>query len=149
MSEHLIAGTVGGFVGTIAMSMLMMPAMGDKPGAPQMLLSRLNDKPPEDNKAMGMVLHFLYGTIAGIVFAYAAVDLLGYSIAEPSEGAVWGLVWGLVLFFVAFFWMAVSGMMSSMMDQPKSERMKGMVVFLVAHLIYGGVLGLVAAAMIG
>lgn len=148
MAEHIIAGLVGGFAGTAAMSALMMPLMGDNPSLTQLMVSKMNKKPPEENQMVGMLLHFLYGTVMGLLFVVLFMDLMDQPLWELSDGVLWGLAWGLILWVGSFFWMAVLGMMKRMEDAPKQEKMKMMGGMLVAHALYGAVLGAIAAWMI-
>jgi hypothetical protein len=82
----------------------------------------------------GMILHMIYGIIAGGVFA-ALVSVLGFvSVASIGSAVLWGLVYGVVLFLgAAVFWMNIVLGMSPEM------KMAGM--FLLFHLVYGAVLG--------
>ncbi|MFB6137931.1 MAG: hypothetical protein ABEJ42_06270 [Halobacteriaceae archaeon] len=82
----------------------------------------------------GMVLHLLYGIVAGGVFA-AAIPALGFlSVASIGPAVLWGLVYGVVLFVgAAVFWM---NLVLGLSPEPK---MVGM--FLFFHLVYGAVLG--------
>jgi hypothetical protein len=148
--EHITAGIVAGLAGTVAMTMLMMPMMKGQPSATQMFASRfLNKKTPEENKILGMLLHFIYGAAAGLVFAIAVDSLWGVETLSNAALAGYGAVLGVVLFMGMFPWMMILGMTKGMADMPTGAKMGMMGGMLAAHLVYGGVAGFVVALMTG
>lgn len=129
----LVAGLVGGLVATIVMTILMM-VMGDGGPPPTAnLVAKFAGGEPEAYKMPGMVLHLLYGTIAGGVFAVGA-PLLGFELDSLVVAAGLGLVYGIVLMIGGMmFWMrTVIGM------EPDRDMM---VTFGTVHVVYGVVLG--------
>ncbi len=148
MSEHVLAGIVGGLAGTVAMTIPMMLMMRDQPGAPAIMASRLNGRPPEENTMIGMVIHVVYGILVGLLFTVLLVaftdPLATYGTLELT---LWGLGWGAVLWLGSFFWMFVLGMVEQMREMGGGQRAMMISGTFVFHLIYGGVLGLVAALM--
>ncbi|MFC7131197.1 hypothetical protein [Haloferax chudinovii] len=129
----LIAGLAGGVVATIVMTIVMM-VMGDGgPPPTARLVAKFAGGDPEEYAMPGMVLHILYGVIAGGVFA-VGVPLLGLSLSSIIVAAGLGLVFGLVLMVGGMmFWMRmVIGM------EPNRDMM---VMFGTAHVVYGVVLG--------
>lgn len=144
MVDPTLAGLVGGFAGTAAMSAPMMLMMGDDPSPTQVLMSKVNRKPPEENQMPGMALHFLYGTVGGLVLAILVEAFLdpvaSYSTAEFT---VIGLGWGFILWLGSFFWMGILGLAKEMMEQPMGERLQQMGGMFGMHLLYGAVVGLV------
>jgi len=129
----LIAGLAGGVVATIVMTIVMM-VMGDGgPPPTARLVAKFAGGDPEEYAMPGMVLHILYGVIAGGVFA-VGVPLLGLSLSSIIFAAGLGLVFGLVLMVGGMmFWMRmVIGM------EPNRDMM---VMFGTAHVVYGVVLG--------
>ena len=132
----IINGLAGGVVATIAMTILMM-ALGDDspPPTAEFLAKYVGDKGAEEYMMPGMVLHLLYGTTAGIVFVLAA-SAAGLTIASMTTAVLFGLGYGVVMFIVAaVFWMNI------VLDMDAEPPM--VVMFLVFHLVYGGVLGVV------
>lgn len=131
----LVSGLVGGLVATIVMTAFMM-ALGDDSPPPTALFwaKYVGDGPPEEFMMQGIVLHMLYGTIAGGVLV-AVAPLLGFvSLAGFTSAVLWALVYGFVLFVVAaVFWMNV------VLDIDAGPKEAGM--FLLFHLVYGAVLG--------
>jgi len=128
----IIAGLAGGLVATIVMTIVMM-VMGDGgPPPTAALVSKFAGGEPSDHKMPGMVLHLLYGTIAGAVFALG-VPLLGVSLGSIGVALGLGLLYGIVLMIGGMvFWMRiVIGM----------EPDRQMMMFGVVHVIYGVVLG--------
>ena len=131
----LIGGLVAGFVATIVMTVFMMVLGDDSPPPTALFWSKyVGDGDPSDYMMQGMVLHLLYGTIAGGVFA-AIVPLLGFvSVATVGSAVLWGLGYGIVLFVgAAIFWMNI------VLGMEPEMKVAGM--FLFFHLIYGGILG--------
>lgn len=149
MVDPNVAGLVGGFAGTVAMTPLMMKAMGDDPSPTQVLASKLTGGSPEDNQGLGLVLHLVYGTVAGLVLVLAAEALLD-PVASYSTGgfAAVGLGWGVVLWIGAFVWMAILGLAGDMMDAPAGEKVQQAGGMLFFHLVYGGVAGAVTALLV-
>lgn len=131
----LLSGLVGGFIATIIMTVLMMALGDDSPPPTALFWSKyVGDGEPSEFMMQGMVLHLLYGTIAGGAFALL-IPVLGFiSVATIVSAILWGGVFALVLFvFAAVFWMnIILGM---------DADMKAAGMFLVFHLVYGVVLG--------
>lgn len=131
----LIGGLVGGLVATIVMTILMMVLGDDSPPPTALFWSKyIGDGDPSDYMLPGMMLHLLYGIIAGGVFALI-VPLIGFiSLATVGSAVLWGLIYGIVLFVgAAVFWMNI------VLGMEPEMKMVGM--FLFFHLVYGAVLG--------
>lgn len=147
MAFHVLAGIVGGFVATVVMSMLMMPMMKGQPMPTAIMASKfLNKKTPAQNKMLGMVLHFFYGIVAGLVFALIADALWG--LGDETTGAIVGyaLGWGVLLWLGSFMWMMILGMTKMMASMSGGQKMKMMGGQLMMHLVYGAVLGVIIGA---
>ncbi|QAU14301.1 hypothetical protein EKH57_01550 [Halorubrum sp. BOL3-1] len=115
----------------MTVAMMMMGDDGPPPTAG--LVAKFAGGQPEDYAMPGMVLHLLYGVVAGAVFA-VGVPILGLSLGSISVAVGLGLAYGLVLMIGGMiFWMRlVIGM----------EPDKGtMMTFGTVHVIYGVVLG--------
>jgi hypothetical protein len=131
----LLGGIVGGLVATIVMTVFMMALGDDSPPPTAVFWSKyVGDGPPDENVMPGMVLHVVYGAIAGGLFA-VVVPLLGFvSVATIASAVIWGLVYGVVLFVgAAVFWGRI---VLGMNPDPRAAG-----TMLVSHLVYGAVLG--------
>ncbi|MGH6690318.1 MAG: DUF6789 family protein [Gammaproteobacteria bacterium] len=133
-----------GFVATLAMTVLMYggPMMGmpkmDIAGMLGSLLGQGMPAPASGAWWLGMIMHFINGTI---IFPLIYVYLL-YSVLP---GAPWlrGAAWGVILWAIAqavVMPMMGMGFFSSAAPQP----MMAVAGSLIGHLIYGGILGVIA-----
>ena len=89
------AGLAGGVVATIVMTIAMM-VMGDGgPPPTARLVARFAGGDPEDYAMPGMALHFVYGIVAGAVFA-VGVPSIGLDLGSivVAVGIGLGLVMG-------------------------------------------------------
>jgi len=129
----VIAGLAGGVVATIVMTIAMM-VMGDGgPPPTAALVAKFAGGEPEDYAMPGMVLHLIYGIVAGAVFA-VGVPVLGLSLDSIGVAIGLGLVYGVVLMIGGMmFWMR----MIIGMEPDRSM----MMMFGTVHVIYGVVLG--------
>lgn len=131
----LVSGLVGGSVATIVMTVFMMMLGDDSPPPTALFWAKyVGNGQPDEYMMQGMILHMLYGIVAGGVFA-GLVPVLGFvSVASLGTAILWGLAYGVVLFVIgAAFWM--------MMILGMSPEMKMVGMFLFFHLVYGAVLG--------
>ena len=128
----VIAGLAGGVVATIVMTIAMMMGDGGPPPTAA-LVARFAGGEPEDYAMPGMALHFVYGIVAGAVFA-VGVPLIGLSLGSIGVAIGLGIVYGIVLMIGGMmFWMRIIiGM--------ESDRSM-MMMFGTVHVIYGVVLG--------
>ena len=127
------AGLAGGLVATIVMTAVMM-VMGDGGPPPTAgLVAKFAGGDPADYAMPGMILHLVYGVVAGAVFA-VGVPLVGLSLGSIGVAIGLGLVYGIVLMIGGMvFWMRmVIGM------EPDKDMM---VMFGTVHVVYGVVLG--------
>lgn len=129
----VIAGLAGGLVATIVMTIVMMVLGDGGPPPTAGLVAKFAGGAPEDYAMPGMVLHFIYGIVAGAVFA-VGVPLLGLDPDSIVVAIGLGLVYGIVLMISGMvFWMrTVIGM-----DPDRDTVM----MFGTVHLVYGVVLG--------
>jgi len=101
----------------------------------QALMARLFHRHPQDLVFQGLVLHFVHGAVAGIVFA---LILPVFSQGIPVVEA--GVAFGLLLWIIAMLIMKpVTGIGLRNHDM----RLLPLVVSLGGHLLYGSLLGLV------
>ncbi|MFT4947470.1 MAG: hypothetical protein ACI8TL_001713 [Natronomonas sp.] len=128
----VIAGLAGGVVATIVMTIAMMMGDGGPPPTAA-LVAKFAGGEPEDYAMPGMALHFVYGIVAGAVFA-VGVPLIGLSLGSIGVAIGLGLVYGIVLMIGGMmFWMR----MIIGMEPDRSM----MMMFGTVHVIYGVVLG--------
>ncbi|MDQ2055947.1 hypothetical protein [Halobellus sp. H-GB7] len=128
----VIAGLAGGVVATIVMTIAMMMGDGGPPPTAA-LVAKFAGGEPEDYAMPGMALHFVYGIVAGAVFA-VGVPLLGLSLGSIGVAIGLGLVYGIVLM--------IGGMMFWMRMVLGMEPDRSMIMmFGTVHVIYGVVLG--------
>jgi len=128
---------LGGLVGTLAMTAMMYvvaPMMGLRMDIAAMLGSMLGD-----SWTAGLMMHFVNGAVI-----FPAIYVYGLYAHLPGSPAVRGTVWGVVLWIVAqtivmpmmgagLFSSAMGGMMAAMGS-------------LIGHVLYGGLLGIIASA---
>ncbi|MFB6245876.1 MAG: hypothetical protein ABEJ03_06045 [Candidatus Nanohaloarchaea archaeon] len=135
MQLGFISGSLGGFVAMLAMT-AAMKVLSDHPVPPTADLwsKYIGDEPPEECIRKGMMLHLLYGTAAGALFA-TALPSLGYTELGALALVGYSILYGLVLELTgSVVWVkAVMGM--------ESDRSQ-IVNFTAFHLVYGLVLGL-------
>lgn len=129
----IVSGLVGGLVATIVMS-IVMRAMGGGPPPTANMLAKFQGGEPEDHMMPGMLLHLLYGTIAGGILV-VIVSAAALGITSLVSWLIAGVVYGVVLLIGgAMVWIrGVIGM------EPDREMLIG---FTVVHVVYGLVLGL-------
>lgn len=152
MEFNLVAALVGGFVGTVAMTALLM--MAPRMGMPEMdvpgLLGSMFGAP--GNRMMGLAMHVMMGLIFGVIYgalfsAIAAnIILLGVLI-----GIVHWLVVGMAMGMVP---MMHAGIRSGAVEAPGVYMMRkgGMMSFmggLLGHVVYGLVVGIVYGLVVG
>jgi hypothetical protein len=130
----VLNGLAGGLVATIIMTVFMMALGDDSPPPTALFWSKyVGDGEPDEYVMQGMVLHMIYGIVAGLVFV-VVVPLIGISIASMTTAFLFGLAYGFVLFLgAAVFWMNV------VLDL--DPEMPMVATFLLFHLVYGVVLG--------
>ena len=127
---------LGGLAGTVALTLMMMfvaPMMGVHMDIAANIASMLNAP-----WAIGMAIHLMMGVlIFPMVYGYLLQRHL------PGSGPVRGMVWGGILWLMLE--MFVMPMMGKGFLGSNGPGMKGAVAALLAHLIYGALLGWTAA----
>ncbi|HUY90095.1 MAG TPA: DUF6789 family protein [Pirellulales bacterium] len=131
----IIRSVLGGFLGTVAMTMMMYFLAPKMLGHP-MDIAKMLGSMLGGNWWAGMAMHFINGTlIFPLIYAYFLYRVL------PGGPAVKGTVWGVVLWLLAqvvvmpligagFFSGSTMAAMSSC----------------IGHVVYGGLLGWVAGS---
>ncbi|WP_202932524.1 hypothetical protein [Halorussus salinus] len=135
-------GAVGGFVATLVMTAYRLPISRSLPPTARFWATFVGDGDEEDYPGPAIVLHLLYGTVAGAVFG-AAGALVGRDAptADPDEEArreEVGLLAG-VGYALALSWVGervlLRGLLGMAPDRDES------LVFHVGHAVYGLTLG--------
>ena len=128
----------GGLVGTILLTLMMRFVAPMMTGQKMDVAGKLGDMTGMGPIA-GMIMHFLVGSVIfGLIYALALFRFL--------PGAPWqkGLLSGVI------FWLGLEILMMPMMGGGLfSSQMGGMkivVAALIAHLVYGAALGLIAGS---
>jgi hypothetical protein len=138
----LVDGGIGGGVGTMVMSLVMLGArraglVGELP--PSRMAAALLDAvggrpgPQRRRDVLATVLHLGFGVAAGSLFALGCDRL-----RAPLAPALQGLAYGLVVWLVSYMgWVPAFGLMpTATRDEPRRP-----VVMVLAHGVYGAVLG--------
>lgn len=101
----------------------------------QALMARLLHRPPQDLVLQGLILHFVHGGLAGIIFALILpIFSQGIPVVEV------GIVFGLLLWVIA---MLIVKPVTGVGFRNHPIRLLPLVVSLGGHLLYGILLGLV------
>lgn len=135
MKPQFGRAVLGGLIGTIVMTMTMMfvaPMMGVRMDIAKNLADMMGA-----SRAIGMAAHFMLGTIVfPAIYVFAVFRFL------PGTAMVKGAVWGTIL------WAMLEALMMPMMGMgffgSNGPGMKGAVAALLAHLVYGALLGGIA-----
>jgi uncharacterized membrane protein YagU involved in acid resistance len=137
MHPTFARAALGGLVGTAAMTAMMYivaPMMGLRMDIAAMLGSMLGG-----SWAAGLMMHFVNGTVIfPAIYAYALYARL------PGSAAVRGATWGVALWLVAQI--IVMPMMGAGVFSSAMGGMMAAMASLVGHIIYGGLLGVIASA---
>lgn len=128
----VLGGLVGGLVATIVMSMVMR-GIGGGPPPTAALLAKFQGGEPAEHMMPGMLLHLVYGIIAGAVLVLA-VNAVAPGVTSPTTWLGIGLAYGIVLLLGgAVGW--VRGVIGMVPDREM------LIAFVVVHVVYGLVLG--------
>lgn len=144
--KAILDGALGGGIGTVAMSAVMLAAgesglMGEHP--PDKIAGTvldavgIHDPDEQVQDAVAVALHFGFGIGTGALFGLLH-RRLPFRIPAASHGVVFGtLVWA-----VSYQgWVPALGIMPPASDD-RPDRPK---VMLIAHLVYGALLGMMVA----
>jgi len=128
---------VGGFVGTLAMTAMMYvvaPMMGLDMDIAAMLAPMLGG-----SWTAGMMMHFVNGSIIfPAIYVYALYAHL------PGPPVIRGTIWGVVLWLIAQT--VVMPMMGAGLFSSAMGGMMAAMGSLIGHILYGSLLGVIAAA---
>ncbi len=130
----IIRAVLGGFVGTVAITLMMYfvaPIMvGTKMDIAQMLGSLLGD-----SWWAGLGMHFLNGTLVfPLIYAFVLFGVL------PGGPALKGITWGVILWLLAQ--VVVMPMMGAGFFSANAGGLMVAMGSLLGHLVYGWLLGL-------
>ena len=132
MNSQFGRAVVGGLAGTIAMTLMMMfvaPMMGVHMDIAKNLADMMGSP-----HAAGLAVHIFNGTVLfPAIFVFALLRFL------PGTTLVKGLIWGGILW--AMLEILVMPMMGMGILGSTGPGMKGAVAALLAHLVYGALLG--------
>lgn len=130
---------LGGFVGTVAITLLMYYAAPMMTGQPMDIAAMLGSM-IGGSWIGGMVLHFVNGTlIFPLIFAYALYERL------PGGPTTKGVIWGLVLWLLAQI--AVTPMMGGGFFSANAGGLPAVMGSLMGHIVYGALLGAIGGEM--
>ena len=136
MNTNLIKAILGGIAGTLMMSLMMRFAAPMMVGQPMDIAAMLGNM-MGNNYAMGMAVHIMLGVLVfPLVYAIFVFRLL------PGGPLIKGMTWGLILWLIAetlVMPMAGAGFFMS-----EIGGMKAVMAALIGHLVYGGLLGVIA-----
>jgi len=137
MKSQFGRAVIGGLAGTIAMTLMMMfvaPMMGVHMDIAKSLAHMMGS-----SHAAGLAVHFFNGTVLfPAIFVFALLRFL------PGTTLVKGLIWGGILW--AMLEILVMPMMGMGIFGSTGPGMKGAVAALLAHLVYGALLGWIAGS---
>jgi hypothetical protein len=140
MRPNVERAILGGFVGTVAMTLMMYfvsPMMGVKMDIAGSLGKMLGG-----SWALGMTMHFINGTIIfPLIYAFLLYRIL------PGQAWAKGVYWGLVLWYLAQA--AVMPMMGGGLFSANMGGIKAVMGSLLGHIVYGGLLGWIGGSAKG
>jgi uncharacterized membrane protein YagU involved in acid resistance len=126
---------VGGFVGTLAITFMMYVVSPMMMGKPMDVAAILGDF-LHVGRAMGMVVHFINGTIIfPLILAFILWNLL------PGGPIAKGTIWGLTLWFLSQA--IVMPMMGGGFFSANAGGMMAVGGSLIGHIVYGALLGVI------
>ncbi|MDT8407920.1 MAG: hypothetical protein RQ715_11800 [Methylococcales bacterium] len=136
MKPSIIKAILGGIAGTLMMSLMMRFAAPMMVGQPMDIAAMLGNM-MGGVYALGMAAHIMLGVLVfPLIYAFLVYRLL------PGGPLIKGLSWGLVLWLIAetmVMPMAGAGFFMS-----EIGGMKAVMAALMGHLVYGGLLGVIA-----
>lgn len=128
-------GLQGGAVATFVMTAFRLPLVRSLPPSANFWAKYVGGGEPEDYPLVGLLLHLLYGTVAGAVFGGLFALLESERAIEAEQrGIMWGAVYGMLL---SAFGSRV--MLDAMLDVELEA--DELTLFHAGHLVYGISLG--------
>ncbi len=130
---------VGGFVGTVAITLLMYFAAPMMMGQPMDIAAMLGSM-LGGSWAAGMALHFVNGTVIfPLIYTYALYAFL------PGGPTTKGFVWGLILWLLAQI--MVMPMMGGGFFSANAGGLPAVMGSLMGHIVYGALLGAIGGGV--
>jgi Family of unknown function (DUF6789) len=134
--QDIARSIVGGFVGTVAIT-LMMYFVAPRMTGQTMDIARMLGSMLGDNWWAGMIMHFVIGTILSpLIFTVLLAERL------PGVPVAKGIIWGVSLWFLAQA--VVMPMVGAGFFSVHSGGKMAVMGSLMGHLVYGGLLGSIA-----
>jgi hypothetical protein len=139
-TSALVTGAAGGAIATVAMSAVMvagdrMGLMGEQPPTAitrTALRDAGVDRPAEPANVVAPFAHLAFGAMAGLIYG------LLRGVVRRGTGGLLGMIFGLGVWVVSYNgWIPALGIL----PPPEDDRPGRPAVMLVAHLVYGFVLG--------
>ena len=141
--HRILLGTISGTVATGPMSVAMillhrrLPLHERYPLPPRRITARLAEKTglgkyldSDDRDTVTLISHFAYGGLAGALYSVAS--------DRQRQGPVKGALFGLVVWAVSYHgWLPAARILSPATEHPERRNL----LMIVAHLIWGAVLG--------
>jgi len=134
-ARTVVRALQGGLFATVVMTAFRLPLTRSLPPTANFWAKYVGGGDPEEYRAIGLLLHLLYGAVGGAAFG-VAYDRLGAfpGVTTETRGVVWGGLYGLAL--SAFGEHVMLRRLLGMPVEPDTET-----VFHTSHLIYGVALG--------
>ena len=137
----ILGGLVGGLLGAVVTGVAMRAAIDEPAPSATVWAMYFGDGDPTHYESEGLVVHAVYGALAGAVFVSFAGSL-SLRIGTLGDAILWALVWSAVLAVIAVgFWsMVIVG------DVPDDRSLAELGA---VHAMFGIVLGLWLALVPG
>jgi len=138
-----LAGLISGIVGATVAILVVAPLMFG-PLGPVALFPRCDIKDPQDRPIIAVAtgVSLLAGLLVGLLFGLIVVDILLWSQVLWS----WGLLMGLIVVLLQLLvWGPLVGFNARLAALPRDVRLRAGLVFLVANLLFGLVVGILVA----
>lgn len=145
-NKSIMAGIAGGVAGGLVFAGILL-AMGMFGG----MMTTISKLASAESAAVGFVLHLVFSVVIGAGFAL----VFGAMSRDYVKGGVFGLIYGIIWWVlgplvIMPYWMGVvQDGVEPMIRLFDAAEIKGQMMSLVLHLVFGLVLGLVYAAMAG
>lgn len=131
----LVRGVAGGLIATVLMTLYRFPVFRALPPTAELWAKYVADGPPESHPGTGLVLHFLYGGVAGGLFG-AAISALG--LRSDRDGGLW-LIGLSLAYSLALSGFGTRFVFRWLLDEDLDPNEA--VTFHLGHVVYGLALG--------
>ncbi len=135
MKPNIGRTILGGFVGTLAITLMMYKVAPMMTGQAMDIAAMLGKM--LGGWAMGMTMHFINGTIIfPLIYTFLLFRFL------PGGPALKGTIWGVILWLIAQ--VMVMPMMGGGLFSSNMGGMKAAIGSFIGHIVYGALLGWIA-----